>query len=152
MTGIFASAKGSLGSVLADLVSSVGQLLGGITNQGGGTQVQVGTAASVSINAPSHTGNLVQVDANTAQGSTGETLSADVQGLLGSLVGGVVGDLGTLLGGVTGQDSGFALSVGSLVSIGINQNPAEASLLSLGINTMNSSSLSSGSSSSLGGL
>lgn len=152
MTGIFASAKGSLGSVLADLVSSVGQLLGGITNQGGGTQVQVGTAASVSINAPSHTGNLVQVDANTAQGSTGETLSADVQGLLGGLVGGVVGDLGDLLGGVTGQDSGFALSVGSLVSIGINQNPAEASLLSLGINTMSSSSLSSGSSSSLGGL
>ncbi len=152
MTGIFASAKGSLGSVLADLVSSVGQLLGGITNQGGGTQVQVGTAASISINAPSHTGNLVQVDANTAQGSTGETLSADVQGLLGGLVGGVVGDLGDLLGGVTGQDSGFALSVGSLVSIGINQNPAEASLLSLGINTMSSSSLSSGSSSSLGGL
>ncbi|MBE7563489.1 hypothetical protein H7F10_11115 [Acidithiobacillus sp. HP-6] len=152
MTGIFASAKGSLGSVLADLVSSVGQLLGGITNQGGGTQVQVGTAASVSINAPSHTGNLVQADANTAQGSTGETLSADVQGLLGGLVGGVVGDLGDLLGGVTGQDSGFALSVGSLVSIGINQNPAEASLLSLGINTMSSSSLSSGSSSSLGGL
>ncbi len=152
MIGIFASAKGSLGSVLADLVDSVGQLLGGITNQGDGAQVQVGTAASVSINAPSHTGNIVQVDANTAQGSSGETLSADVQGLLGGLVGGVVGDLGALLGDVTGQAPGFALSVGSLVSIGINQNPAEASLLSLGINTISGPSLSSGSTSGLGGL
>lgn len=146
--GIFSKAQGSLGSILVDLVNTVGQLLGGILGQGQGAQVQVGTAASVSINAPTGTGDLAQASLNTADGNAGKTLNADVQGLLGSLLGGVVNDVGSLLGAVTGQDSGFALSVGNLISIGINQTPGDASLLSLGINT---SPLTSGNTNGLSG-
>lgn len=146
--GIFAKAEGSIGGLLANLVNTVGTLLGGVTDQGSGAQVQVGSLASVSINKAGGTGNLAQVSASTSHDSSGaSSLSADVQGLIGSLAGGLVTDLGSLLGGLSGTPgTGFALSVGSLVSIGINETPAKASLLSLGINTdsLGSSSLGGG--------
>ena len=135
-TGIFANVQGTVGGLLADLVNTVGSLLGGVTGQGNGAQVQVGNLASASINTPGGSASIAQVSATTSNGSAGGALAADVQGLLGSLAGGVVNDLGSLLGGLGGgQGSGFALSVGGLVSIGINQTPAQASLLSLGTNT-----------------
>ena len=151
-TGIFTNVQGIVGGLLADLVNMVGGLLGGVTGQGNGAQVEVDNLASVSINTPGGSGSIAQVSATTSNGSAGGALAADVQGLLGSLVGGVVNDLGGVLGGLGGgQGSGFALSVGGLISIGINQTPAQASLLSLGINT-SSAAGGVGSTSGLGGL
>lgn len=131
--GVGANLGGSVGNLASQVVDLLSRLLGGMTGQGNGTQVNVGNLASVSLNAPSGNGNLASVTARTSQAAAGEALSASVEGLVGTLVGGVVNDLSLLLGGVSGQGNGFSLSVGGLASIAINQQPAPASLLSLGI-------------------
>lgn len=135
--GLSAVASGELGNVLANVVDELGSLLGGLLGQGKGVKVAVGSAAAVAVNATPSTGNLAQVSANTSNtsGSAGsEKLAADVQGLLGDVVGGIVSDLGSLLGGLMGTPGmGTSLSVGNLISIGINATPTPASLLTLDI-------------------
>jgi hypothetical protein len=132
VNGIGANLGGSVGSLVSQVVDLLSRLLGGVTGQGNGAQVNVGNLASVSLNAPSGNGNLASVTASTSPAATGESLSASVEGLVGTLVGGVVNDLSLLLGGVSGQGTGFSLSIG-LASVAINQQPTPASLLSLGV-------------------
>lgn len=132
--GVSAVASGELGNVLANVVDELGSLLGGLLGQGKGVKVALGSAAAVAVNATPSTGNLAQVSANTSGSAGSEKLAADVQGLLGDVVGGVVSDLGSLLGGLTGTPGmGTSLSVGNLISIGINATPTPASLLTLDI-------------------
>ena len=133
VNGVGINLGGSLGSLVSQVVDLASRLLGGVTGQGNGTQVNVGNLASVSLNAPNGNGNLASVTASTSQTGAGESLSASVEGLAGALVGGAINDLSLLLGGVSGQGSGFSLSIGGLASVAINQQPAPASLLSLGV-------------------
>ena len=77
----------------------------------------MGSLASASHNAPSGNGNLASVTARTSQAAVGGALSAS----------------GRYVGGRLSTVKAMGFSVGGLASIAINQQPAPASLLSLGI-------------------
>lgn len=150
--GISAKAGGKLGNLLANVVNDLGSLLGDVLGQGNSVHISVGNAASVAVNATPGTGTLAQVSANTSGSAGAEKLTTDVQGLLGDIVGGVVSDLGSLLGGLTGTPGmGTSLSVGNLISIGINATPVPASLLTLDISAGAGGLLGGSSSTGLGG-
>lgn len=146
---ISAQLGGSVAKLLAEVVDAVTGLLGDRSGHGNGATVQVADLASIALNAQAGTGTLATVQATTSQsvpigqsqGQSDTQLAANVGGLVGNLVGGVIDTLSLLLGGVSSQTQGqnmgmgFSLNVGNLVSVAVNQTPANAALLSIGLDT-----------------